>query len=385
MKNDPSTTDLRVLLLARYGMTGASSRVRHHAFAALLAARGINLDTHHFVDDASLAQFYRGKSRNWGRIIGAYVGRMRMVPDLRRYDLIWIEKEVLPRLPFWSERRFYAVPGVPTVLDFDDFWIDRFENEGLKNGVRGEAAKLRASMQAADLVTAANESLADALEAAGGRRPKVVENVIDAERYRIAGAMADARQRNGPPRIGWVGTPYTAARFLPPVLSALNRMATENLSETVLIGAGAAVPELVATRQDWTLEGEADDVAALDIGVMPLGTASFFRHKSCWKVYQYMAAGRPVVATRMGFSEVLIEDGVTGFLARDAAEFEQRLRQLASDAGLRARMGRAAQASIAGRYDIARGADRLAALFREAIAAKRIDAVATPAGQAVAA
>ena len=371
MGNDPSQEHLRVLLLARYGVTGASSRIRHHEFAAPLAARGITIETHHFVDDDSLAQFYRGRSRNWGRIIGAYVQRMRMTPSLRRFDLIWIEKEVLPRLPFWSERRFYGVPGVPTILDFDDFWLDRFENEGLEQGVHGEAAKLKAAMQAADVVTAANDSLADALEAAGGLRPQVVENVIDSARYRAAGVRADAIRRAGPPRIGWIGTPYTAERFLPPLVAALNRLSADGLCETVLIGAGTAVPNLTAHRQDWSLESEADAVAGLDIGFMPLGSASFFRHKSCWKVYQYMAAGRPVVATRMGFSQVLIEDGVTGCLADDAGSFEQRLRELAGDAALRTRMGRAAQAAITARFDIEQGADRLAALFREAVATKR--------------
>lgn len=371
MPNNPHASDLRVLLLARYGVTGASSRVRHHAFGAPLAARGITIDTHHFVDDASLAQFYRGEARNWGHIVRAYVERMRMTPALRRFDLIWIEKEVLPRLPFWSERRFYRVPGVPTILDFDDFWLDRFENEGLKKGVPGEAAKLKAAMQAADLVTAANDGLAEALEAAGGRRPRVVENVIDTARYRAAGVRADAVRRAGPPRIGWIGTPYTAERFLPPLAGALNHMSTDGLSETVLIGAGPAVPELKAHRHDWSFASEADDVAGLDIGIMPLGSAPFFRHKSCWKVYQYMAAGRPVVASRTGFSQVLIENGVTGFLADDAETFERRLRELAGDAALRERMGRAAQAAITARFDIEQGADRLAALFREAVAAKR--------------
>ncbi len=385
MTDDRQPSGLRVLLLARYGMPGASSRVRHHAYRAPLAARGIELDTHQFVDDESLAQFYRGQSRNWSRILGAYIERMRMAPRLKRYDLIWIEKEVLPRLPFWSERRFYGVPGVPTILDFDDYWIDRFENEGLKRGVRGELAKLKTALAAADRVTAANDSLAGALMVLGGVRPEVVENCIDTGVYRRAGERADGQPRTGPVRIGWIGTPYTAERFLPLLVNVLNGMAAEGLSETVLIGAGAAVPDLRATRKDWALASEADDVAGLDIGIMPLGSASFFRHKSCWKVTQYMSAGRPVVATRMGFSQVLVEDGATGFLAGDADEFERRLRQLTGDPSLRREMGRAAQAVIVRRYDLERGADRLAALFREAVAAKRAGVLPFTARPAVAA
>ncbi len=365
-------------------MTGASSRVRHHAYAGALAQHNIILEPNHLVDEVSLVRFYNGRMRSWGRIALAYAIRARMAQGIHKFDLIWIEKEILPRFPFWCESRFYGVRGIPTILDFDDFWVERFNNERRgrrKSGrrKRSETEKLRSAICAADVVTAANAGLADALEAIGGRRPEVFENFIDVGLYRRASERASASNAvSRRPRIGWIGTPFTAARFLPPVVEALDRLSSEGVSETVLIGAGKAVPELRSKRIDWTLDGEAEAVAGLDIGIMPLGLGPFDRYKSCWKLYQYMAAGRPVVATRIGFSEVLVEDGVTGFLVDSPEQFEKRLRLLAGNVQLRTRMGQAAQASVAARFDLATGADRLAKMFRSAVAAKRAGSAAAP-------
>lgn len=56
-----------------------------------------------------------------------------------------------------------------------------------------------------------------------------------------------------------------------------------------------------------------------------------------------MAAARPVVAVRDGALPELVEDGVTGFLVRDAAEYQQAAERLIADDALCLRMGLAAR------------------------------------------
>ena len=67
-------------------------------------------------------------------------------------------------------------------------------------------------------------------------------------------------------------------------------------------------------------------------------------------VYEAMAAGKPVVASRVGGIPELVEDGVTGILVPpgDPAALAAALGRLAGDAGLRARMGAAGRARIRG-------------------------------------
>jgi glycosyltransferase involved in cell wall biosynthesis len=97
-------------------------------------------------------------------------------------------------------------------------------------------------------------------------------------------------------------------------------------------------------------------VRAADIVLLP----------SLWENCPYscleaMAAGRAVVCADQGGMPELIEDGVNGVLAApgDAVSFIRRIEQLIEDAPLRARLGRAARATIERRHrdtDVARQA-----------------------------
>jgi glycosyltransferase involved in cell wall biosynthesis len=249
----------------------------------------------------------------------------------------------------------------------DDFWVARF-----KTYAQWEANKFRSLLTVATAVTAANTHLAATIAGFSGRSPRVIENTINVERYRLA---AERNHRIGkvdhPCRIGWIGTPYTASAYLTTVVPLLNRLSSENLTVTRLIGAGGAVPELKAERVPWALATEADMVASLDVGIMPLDKTAFAAGKSGWKLMQCMAAGRPVVGTRIGFNADLIDDGITGFLVDDLAGFEQRLRQLANEPITRMEMGLRAQIAMTRRFDHTAGLEVVARVLRTAAGANR--------------
>lgn len=64
------------------------------------------------------------------------------------------------------------------------------------------------------------------------------------------------------------------------------------------------------------------------------------------KLFEYMAAGKPIAASRLGQIADVLEDGRTALLVEpgDARELANALQRLADDAGLRDRLGRAALA-----------------------------------------
>ena len=80
------------------------------------------------------------------------------------------------------------------------------------------------------------------------------------------------------------------------------------------------------------------------------------------------ACGRPVVSTRVGCIDELVEDGVNGVLtAPDTAEaLATGIRRLLSDDGLQERMGRALAERFAEDFDLRVTATRLAAIYQEA-------------------
>jgi len=92
-------------------------------------------------------------------------------------------------------------------------------------------------------------------------------------------------------------------------------------------------------------------------------------------VIEALAAGRPVVATRVGGVSDIVRDGVDGFLA-DVADVEllgARLAELAGDPELRARMGSAGCAHVTERYAVARLVDDVDRLYRSLLPSREID------------
>jgi glycosyltransferase involved in cell wall biosynthesis len=83
-----------------------------------------------------------------------------------------------------------------------------------------------------------------------------------------------------------------------------------------------------------------------------------------------MAAGVPIVASDCGAVRDIVEDGEQGYLipVGDAGRFADRLRLLAADPGLRARLGQAARARAEGDFGIEQTARSYEELLTELVA-----------------
>jgi len=88
-------------------------------------------------------------------------------------------------------------------------------------------------------------------------------------------------------------------------------------------------------------------LASMDVAVAPYPPLSTF-YFSPLKVYEYMAAGLPVVASRIGQLRTLIEPESNGLLVEpgDAKALAEALERLRNDPELRARLGQSARAMV---------------------------------------
>lgn len=115
-------------------------------------------------------------------------------------------------------------------------------------------------------------------------------------------------------------------------------------------------------------------LAGMDAAVAPYPRLARF-YFSPLKVYEYMAAGLPVVASRIGQLDGLIRHGVNGLLCPpgDAAALAAALARLRANSRLRRRLGEAARATVLREHTWEAAARRI---LRLAKATQRLDLVA---------
>lgn len=351
---------VRVTILSRYSRLGASSRLRTMQYLPALKAAGLEVTVASFFDDAYLQQLYVGK-RVLGDMVRYYQGRLAQCRAAQQADVIWVEKEALPWLP-WALERLALPRGVPVVSDYDDAVFHRYDmsRRPLVRAVLGR--KIDGVMKHSALVTAGNAYLADRARAAGARRVEIVPTVVDAQAYR-PGLAAHA---DGRPRIGWIGTPQTWSKYGVPRTAFFQDFALRHGAMFRLVGARMeAAVENAFEYLPWAEASEVACIQSMDIGIMPLMDDPWERGKCGYKLIQYMACGLPVIASPVGVNTEIIEHGVNGFLAETDEDWRTALEALVCDPALRERMGRAGREKVGNCYSLQVQGPRIADLLTD--------------------
>ena len=124
------------------------------------------------------------------------------------------------------------------------------------------------------------------------------------------------------------------------------------------------VKDLGVQTLPWSEENEVSEIQSFDIGIMPLPDASFERGKCGYKLLQYMACGKPVIASAVGANTDIVVPGKNGFLANTTAEWTSTLYQLIDDEHLRADLGANGRDMIEEQLALEPAAHALLRLFR---------------------
>lgn len=351
---------MKVLLLSRYSRLGSSSRLRMLQYLPYLNAHGIAVAFSPLLDDAYLRDLYSGCPRRPAPLMRNYLQRLPALTRSRSYDLLWIEKELFPGFPAWAEQ-FLACFGVPYVVDYDDA---SFHYYGLHpNPVvrRLMGRKIDKVMRGASMVVAGNEYIADRARRAGAARVEILPTVVDLDRYR-ASSNGDGAVFT----IGWIGAPCNA-RYLSIIEDALAEVCAGGRARVVLVGSGPVRSECVSPEvREWSESTEAADIQSFDAGVMPLPDDLWERGKCGYKLIQYMACGKPVVASPVGVNREIVQEGANGFLAAGRADWVRSLSALRDNPILREQLGRRGRELVEARYCVQATAPRLIELLFEA-------------------
>jgi glycosyltransferase involved in cell wall biosynthesis len=178
--------------------------------------------------------------------------------------------------------------------------------------------------------------------------------------------------------VGWIGR-MTAVKRTDDVLVAFKRLRDEGVDAVLcMVGDGPDREQLerraheLGVIRDTLFLGYQEDVApfyaAFDALVLPSSNEG-----TPVSAVEALAAGRPVVATRVGGVPDVVQEGEDGFLVEPGAtdDLADRLAQLARDPKLRKRMGEAGRQRVLPRYAVNRLVDDVDRLYRSLLESAR--------------
>jgi glycosyltransferase involved in cell wall biosynthesis len=337
---EAATAGQRPLRVAAFtgGALQPAARLRVRQYVAPLKALGIDLDE----SWPGLGAFPpRRHALRPVWLVGTLAQRLPRIALGWRADVTLLQREMVSTLPTLE-----GCTRRPRLVDIDD-------SVHLHRG--GWAAKRLAAL--ADLVVVGNPFLAE-IWRRWNPRVEILPTPVDTDLY---------AERPFPdrPTIGWIGSAGNL-HYLAAIAPALRRIVERFPATEIAVCCDRPVelPGLAVRHVPWSEAAEADFLASLTVGLMPLADGPWERGKCSLKMLQYMAAGRPCVVSPVGMNAELLQQGELGLAASSADEWTEALSSLIVDRDAAARLGAAGRRVAVAHYSVALLAPRLAELLR---------------------
>jgi glycosyltransferase involved in cell wall biosynthesis len=341
--------------------TAPSQRFRLEQWMPWLADAGIDVELQPFAGE-QLTSLLRQPGRTLRKAlltVAAFARTLRVAAGLTSDRVALVHRAACLAGPPIVERILHA-RALPLIYDFDDA-IFRLHTSSSNRA----AAWLKLPRKTADICRMADHVVVGNSYLAEWARQhnsevSVVPTSIDTDRCR-PGPERDLGPRTV---LGWMGssTSQTYLEAAAPMLRAL--LARHSLELRVVSNRPPVLPAIAHTWLPWSAASEAAQVAAFDIGIMPMPDEEWARGKCALKALQYMAAAVPTVASAIGANLEVIEHGRDGFLAATQQEWLECVARLVEDPDLRRQIGVAGRRKVEEHYSMRRCASALERVVR---------------------
>ncbi len=352
---------LKILAFTRYDRGGASSRVRFLQYIPHLERMGAKVTVQPLLPPDHLTRLYEGKSPAPLMVAAAMAQRLWHVIRAHEADIIWLQRELLPFMPYVLEKLLLGRRKL--VVDFDDAHHLYYKTLKSHLGRAAYGQKIENLMQKADAVVVGNRTLAEYAREIGAPNVHLVPSAVDVQRFhKSETSTVDGFQ------IGWIGTPVTASQSLPLVRGPLLQFLSDYKAKCIFVGVGRdQFPEIPADRVTWSEAAEEEVLPRISVGLCPLRDTPWNQGKSGYKIIQYMASGKPALVSPVGIAAEMIDHGMTGFHCAKPDDWYSYLAQLFENADRCAAMGKSALAEAKMRYDTAPAAAALYKIFEDCL------------------
>ncbi len=260
-----------------------------------------------------------------------------MPPDVQRVtvDVIW---RILVRWPRWAWKFLRAdrVLIQETLLLAPLLWIKNWGKlrhvvfdfsdpvDTIGSGLRNRMQRLgfTAMTRGANHVIVENANYLAELRCRGIDASQFY-GPVDVDRYQ-ASARARMTCEKTVVRIGWTGSPGTLP-FIAPLFPVLDNLAGTHRIELMLVGVTTVdyhFKDLPVKTLKWTERDEFELVASFNLGIFVLENTERAKRRGAGKLFIYMAAGVPFVASNLGIAADLMRESEVGIPVNTIKDWE---------------------------------------------------------------
>lgn len=342
---------MKVVFLAPYPFGKApSQRFRFEHFIPKLVKAGHEVRFEGFLDDDGWDILYsRGNHlKKVAALLRGVWRRAVLLFQLHKYDMAFVHREAMPLGPPVYEWIMAKVIGLRFIYDYDDaIWLPNTSKENKIAAWLKWHHKVASICQWAATVSAGNEYLA-AFARPYNDSVVVLPTVVDTSIHTIKSEKVAGRKIV----VGWTGSHSTLPYLdeLVPILQQLE--ASYDFEFLVIADKNPQLPIKGFRFLAWSKESEIDDLAQIDIGVMPLHDDEWAKGKCGFKAIQFLALGIPAVVSPVGVNAQIVTHGESGFLCSTPSEWADALAKLLDSADLRTGLGNHGRQRIEEAYSV---------------------------------
>jgi len=261
---------------------------------------------------------------------GSACARRKLFKQAAAFNAVLLQKKTLNLLNAGHLRRY----SKKIIYDYDDAVM--YSPKHPERNSFSHFRAFRRTVSLADLVIAGCPYLVEKAKRFN-KNVRLLPTGLDTREYQFP----PQRKQDDKIRLVWIGSKSNLAYLaqLKPILEQVG-VCFNNVVLRIICDDFFDLQNMKVEKHHWSLQTQAADLAACDIGLSPLPDNPFTKGKCGFKILQYAAAGLPVVASPVGVNTRYVRHNHNGFLAAEHQEWTNSITDLIQDKQRRKTIGR---------------------------------------------
>lgn len=250
-----------------------------------------------------------------------YIERWKLFKKAEKFDAVLLHKKCLNFFDAYCLRKHAR----KIIYDFDDAVMYKANRPQSEN--TSHMRLFARTVKMADCAIAGNEYLAQHARRFN-KNVHIVPTGLVIDDYKTG----DVKPNDGKVRLVWIGSSATL-KYLEQLKAVLEQIGQkfDNVVLRIICDSFLKFKNIKVEENRWSLETQASDLSACDIGLAPLPDNRFTRGKCGYKILQYMAAGMATAASPVGVNRQFIEESRAGLLAESENQWVEIITKLIND------------------------------------------------------